>query len=112
MTNNESGRSMVEMLGVLAIIGVLSIGGIAGYTQAMKKYKTNEAVNTIAMAAVLCSTRTSTTQTVTLPTSTYVTLSCYDLKGVSWEIAQGAGISESDVKQLLGDTDKNFEVIS
>ena len=27
--NNESGRSMVEMLGVLAIIGVLSIGGIA-----------------------------------------------------------------------------------
>ena len=28
----ESGRSMVEMLGVLAIIGVLSIGGIAGYT--------------------------------------------------------------------------------
>ena len=27
---NESGRSMVEMLGVLAIIGVLSVGGIAG----------------------------------------------------------------------------------
>ena len=28
---NESGRSMVEMLGVLAIIGVLSVGGISGY---------------------------------------------------------------------------------
>ena len=28
---SQSGRSMVEMLGVLAIIGVLSIGGIAGY---------------------------------------------------------------------------------
>ena len=26
----QSGRSMVEMLGVLAIIGVLSVGGIAG----------------------------------------------------------------------------------
>ena len=26
----ESGRSMIEMLGVLAIIGVLSVGGIAG----------------------------------------------------------------------------------
>lgn len=51
---NESGRSMVEMLGVLAIIGVLSVGGIAGYTQAMKKYKANEAVNKIAMAAVMC----------------------------------------------------------
>ena len=30
MKKLESGRSMVEMLGVLAIIGVLSIGGIAG----------------------------------------------------------------------------------
>ena len=26
---NESGRSMVEMLGVLSIIGVLSVGGIS-----------------------------------------------------------------------------------
>ena len=32
MMKNESGRSMVEMLGVLAIIGVFSVGGIAGYT--------------------------------------------------------------------------------
>ena len=29
---NESGRCMIEMLGVLAIIGVLSVGGIAGYS--------------------------------------------------------------------------------
>ena len=35
----ETGRSMVEMLGVLAIIGVLSVGGIAGYSKAMFKYK-------------------------------------------------------------------------
>ena len=28
---DQSGRSMVEMLGVLAIIGVLSVGGISGY---------------------------------------------------------------------------------
>ncbi len=27
----ENGRSMVEMLGVLAVMGVLSIGGVAGY---------------------------------------------------------------------------------
>jgi len=26
--NTQSGRSMIEMLGVLAIIGVLSVGGI------------------------------------------------------------------------------------
>ena len=35
--NNEKGRSMIEMLGVLAIIGVLSVGGIAGYSKAMMK---------------------------------------------------------------------------
>lgn len=40
--NNQSGRSMVEMLGVLAIIGVLSVGGIAGYAKAMQKYKLNK----------------------------------------------------------------------
>ena len=37
-----SGRSMVEMLGVLAIIGVLSVGAIAGYSKAMFKYKSNK----------------------------------------------------------------------
>ena len=35
---NESGRSMVEMLGVLAIVGVLSVGGVYGYGVAMKKH--------------------------------------------------------------------------
>ena len=40
--NTQSGRSMVEMLGVLAIIGVLSVGAIAGYSKAMMKYKLNQ----------------------------------------------------------------------
>ena len=40
----EVGRSMVEMLGVLAIIGVLSVSGIAGYSKAMTKFKVNKAV--------------------------------------------------------------------
>ena len=38
---STTGRSMVEMLGVLAIIGVLSVGAIAGYSKAMMKYKLN-----------------------------------------------------------------------
>ena len=38
----STGRSMVEMLGVLAIIGVLSVGAIAGYGKAMMKYKLNQ----------------------------------------------------------------------
>lgn len=42
--NNESGRSMVEMLGVLAIIGVLSAGALKGYSEAMFKYKMNKTI--------------------------------------------------------------------
>ena len=42
---SESGRSMVEILGVLAIIGVLSIGGIAGYIMAMNRFRANEAID-------------------------------------------------------------------
>ena len=53
MKNNETGRSMVEMLGVLAIIGVLSVGGIAGYTMAMNKYRANEILNTASMLSML-----------------------------------------------------------
>ncbi|MBQ3695758.1 MAG: hypothetical protein II938_02150 [Alphaproteobacteria bacterium] len=66
MTNNESGRSMVEMLGVLAIIGVLSVGGIAGYTMAMNKHKANNLVDCIAkmsIAAQVSTTATAPTQT-------------------------------------------------
>lgn len=45
--SQESGRSMVEMLGVLAIVGVLSVGGIAGYSQAMSKFKITKAMDQV-----------------------------------------------------------------
>jgi len=48
---NESGRSMIEMLGVLAIIGVLSVGGIAGYSKAMTKYRINKTIEQITLIA-------------------------------------------------------------
>lgn len=44
---SQSGRSMVEMLGVLAIIGVLSVGAIAGYRYAMNQYIANETINDV-----------------------------------------------------------------
>ena len=49
MKNNQSGRSMIEMLGVLAIIGVLSVGGIAGYSKAMSKYRINKTIDQVTM---------------------------------------------------------------
>jgi type II secretory pathway pseudopilin PulG len=51
MRNNEQGRSMIEMLGVLAIVGVLSVGGIAGYSKAMNKFKTNKMIDQVNMVA-------------------------------------------------------------
>ena len=51
VTQNERGRSMVEILGVLAIIGVLSFGGIQGYKYAMDKHRANDIVNEVNMRA-------------------------------------------------------------
>ena len=46
---SQKGRSMVEMLGVLAIVGVLSVGGLYGYGVAMKKHKANELLHQASM---------------------------------------------------------------
>ena len=48
---NQNGRSMIEMLGVLAIIGVLSVGGIAGYSKAMMKYRVNKTIEQLTIIA-------------------------------------------------------------
>ncbi len=47
----EYGRSMVEMLGVLAIIGVLSVTAILGYRYAMDKYRSNDIVYEVNLRA-------------------------------------------------------------
>ena len=47
INSTQSGRSMIEMLGVLAIVGVLSVGGIAGYSKAMEKFKINKSIDEI-----------------------------------------------------------------
>lgn len=55
--NDQRGRSMVEMLGVLAIIGVLSVGGISGYSKAMAKFKLTKAQDQMSM--ILMNIRTA-----------------------------------------------------
>lgn len=49
MKNNECGRSMIEMLGVLAIVGILSASGIAEFSKAMSKYKFDRSLATYTM---------------------------------------------------------------
>ena len=41
---SPSGRSMIEMLAVLAIIGVLSVAALVGFTYAMNKHRANETI--------------------------------------------------------------------
>ena len=48
----ESGRSMVEMLGVLAIIGVLSVGAVVGYKYATSKHVANTIMSELNLRAV------------------------------------------------------------
>ena len=60
LKTNETGRSMVEMLGVLAVMGVLSVSGVAMYTTAMNKHRANELLNAVSMrATALASQRMS-----------------------------------------------------
>ena len=60
MKKIESGRSMIEMLGVLAIIGVLSIGGLAGYTMAMNRYRASNLSDYVSRCVVVAQTKTMT----------------------------------------------------
>ena len=67
---NESGRSMIEMLGVLAIIGVLSVGGIAGYSKAMMKYRINKTIEQTTLIA-------GNVRTFFAPQKNYIGVICY-----------------------------------
>lgn len=52
----QSGRSMLEIIGVLAIISVLSVGGLYAYKTAMNKRKVNDILNMIQTQSVMIST--------------------------------------------------------
>ena len=60
MKKLQQGRSMIEMLGVLAIIGVLSIGGLAGYTMAMNRHRANQTLDYANRAFVVTQTNGDT----------------------------------------------------
>lgn len=45
--HEESGRTMLEMLGVLAIMGIITYGAIAGINYGMTSYKVNQTYNEV-----------------------------------------------------------------
>ena len=97
----ESGRSMVEMLGVLAIIGVLSIGGIAGYTYAMNKSKANDILDGVSQRALVVSQQMILGNTASLVEYKNKKIGDY---GVTLDTTQGDGffgIKVSGVEQAV-----------
>ena len=107
-SKSQNGRSMVEMLGVLSIIGVLSVGGINAYSTAMEKYKTNELMAATMQEAVLISAQLamgSTRPSLTRTGSYFSSVALVDgtdnfkltLSGVEEDVCK-------NVKSMLGST--------
>lgn len=99
MKKTQSGRSMVEMLGVLAIIGVLSVGGLAGYSMGMSRYRVNRTISDVQL--LLTNVRTL-----------YANQSTYN--GLTADSLVTMGILTSEKQNLFGgaidvkaDTDKS-----
>ena len=110
MRKSENGRSMVEMLGVLAIIGVLSVGGVYGYSMAMRNYRANEVAQTLSMLAVLArAANGGEGANLTLTASGLdTTIAGITLDGDT-TVANGEGIGEGNIEVAFtissGDTD-------
>lgn len=87
---------MIEMLGVLAIVGVLSVGGIAGYSKAMNKNKVIRL----------------TEQIISLSTNiTTLYASQKNYKEISADVLIKAGLTRSDfTTKTAGSVDKLYHI--
>ena len=45
----DFGRTMIETIGVIVIIGMLTAGGLLGYSKAMRRHRLNETITQIAL---------------------------------------------------------------
>ena len=113
-SSQQSGRSMIEMLGVLAIIGVLSVGGIAGYSQAMAKFKVTKATDQIQTAV-------TNIRTLYASARNYGTINSavlYNSGAIGDEVCQGAANCPTPLNtfggkfefESAGDNNKQFTI--
>ena len=89
----QSGRSMVEMLGVLAVIGVLSIGGIMGYSYGMDKIKANKIMQDVELAYISATSQNNRED------------------GILNEASFTPSSGYPTYTELLFDTDKNIDIV-
>ena len=74
----ETGRSMIEMLGVLVIIGLLSVGAVSGYRYAMNRYESGLIQEIIAQAKILVTSNRVQTQDLLIQFLNKTRLKGYD----------------------------------
>ena len=77
----QKGRSMIEMLGVLAIIGVLSIGGLLGYRRAVNNHQANTILDDVNRFAFVILERSGLTLGEDIPKGDFVESGIYALTG-------------------------------
>ena len=95
--NTESGRSMVEMLGTLAIMGILSVGGIAGFHYGMNRHQANSIIEEAKMHAALI---TGQALTQGLPTSATLNQLSYEFT-YHKESAVGYSLTTSEIEKAV-----------
>ena len=81
MSKKQTGRSMIEMLGVLAIVGVLSIGGIALYRRAVNNHHANTILDDVNRFAFVITEHGGYPEGEDIPKSDFKESGIYQLKG-------------------------------
>lgn len=92
---------MVEMLGVLAIIGVLSVGGITGYSKAMAKFKLSRALDQLSILVINTRSAFASSQSyagLANPTAISMTIVPSDM------LPDGIGVSNGIITHALAGT--------
>ena len=77
----QKGRSMIEMLGVLAIIGVLSIGGIALYRRAINNHHANTILDDVNRFAFVITEKGNYPLDSIIPKGDFKESGIYELEG-------------------------------
>lgn len=102
---SSTGRSMIEMLGVLAIVGVLSVGGIAGYSKAMEKFKVNKAIDEYSSLIFGILEHLDDLRPLTCGNADFCGLASYyqaaNLLSGSWTVTDDAHISDSNGNMIF-----------
>ena len=112
MKNQESGRSMIEMLGVLAIIGVLSVGGLSVYSQAMHRYKvaqvSSQVVDTIEHVKKLYSGEHIYAHLLDYVRNNAMSVTAFDVEGNTLKHAMGGTALVRQCSRRANDTNEAF----